>query len=145
MDLGDRLLVDPESGHFISEKHQRIAEIIHDYDPNVHLVWIPPRDRTNSEDEMPFAIIHTPPGKPEYIVFKFKEEELDERILARLWSNDASKNNPMAYLEALEAAQQAVDYKKRLEMEEERKDIARSMFNSPLNYYRYNGKKLRLG
>lgn len=144
MIIGDRLIVDPESGHFISEKHQRIAEIIHDYDPNVHLVWIPPKDR-NENEEYPFAIVHTPPGKPEYIVFKFPEEELDERILARLWSNDSSKNDPMGHLEAMEAAKQAVEYKKQMELAEERQDIARSMFNSPLNYYRLNGKKLRLG
>lgn len=139
----DGHVFDPDSGHFLSEKHRRIGEIINDYNPDLHLVWIPPTDR-NAEDTMPFAILHTPPGRPEYIVFKVAEDEVDARLLARLWENDMAVNNPLRRLEALEAANQAILYKKQMEEAEERADIARSMFKSPLNVYRFGGKDLRL-
>ncbi len=130
---------DPERNEFVSSKHQHIAEIIADYDPELRLMYIPPEDRNDSNRSFAFAIGHFPMGRDPYIVRLVRTEEVDERLLAELWLNDTNKNNPMAYLESLEAAQEAIKLRKELDEREEMKDQARSMFKSPFHTYQLGG------
>lgn len=143
MALQDHLPIATPEGYFVSREHQRIAEIIQDYDPDLYLVFIPPADRNHDDPtEKPWAVVHMPGGKAPYFVFY--ADECDERILERLWRNDQNVNNPLSELEAKEAAQQAIKYKKEMEQLEMQADIAKSMIRSPLHTYRINGKKLSL-
>lgn len=142
--FGAEYVFDPESGHFISEKHQRIAEIINDYNPNLFLAWIPPKDRVEGEQK-PFGILHKMPDGSEYVVSKFAEEEINEHLLAKIFMMDAVRNDPMAYLESLEAAEEAIRLKKEIEAREEMHDRAKSILRTPLHTYRLSkDKKLNL-
>lgn len=140
LDIGNIPVLDPESGHFINGNHQRIAEIINDWNPDVYLCWIPP-DKREGTELTPYAVIHMPPGKPQYVIFTLSEEELDERVLERLWTNDTTKHNVLSALEAREAAAEAVRLKKQMDEREEQKDFALSVLKSGLHTYRHNGKK----
>jgi len=131
-------ILDSRSGYFISEKHRQIAEIIKDYDPTLELAWIPPDKR--SATALPFALVHRPVGKESYIVRKLRDDEVDERLLAWIWSNDTERNNPLLMLEKWETAKEAVRLKQQIEEAEERTDIATAILKSPLNAYKHNGK-----
>lgn len=131
-------IFDAESGYFISAEHQRIAELINDYDPNLFLVWVPPSDR-NSETSHPFGIIHRTPNG-DYWVRKVKESELNAELIAWLWTNDNERNNTLAYLEKIEQANEALKLKKQMEELEAQKDIALTILKSPLHTFRHNGK-----
>jgi hypothetical protein len=139
-DFEGAMLYDAVSGEMISRSMNRIQEIIQDYNPDLELVWIPPRDRT-AFDRQPFAVVHRPVGKPAYIVMFLKEDEVNETLLARLWSHDNSNGDVLTKLEALEAARQAVTLKKQMEDEEVRKELVGSIIKSPLNTYYHGGVK----
>ena len=131
---------DPESGRALSVEHQRIAEIIHDYDPSLSLAWVPPENRTLNE-QYPFAVIHSPEDAPAYVVMRLRENEVDHRILARLWGADSKNGNVLTKIEAEEAALKAIELKKRQEEEEEAKELAAWMVKAPVGA-KHNGIRL---
>lgn len=140
--MNDSLPIATPDGYFVSQEHKRIAEIIIDYDPRLRLVFIPPSDRNYDDPtEKPFAVAHFPEDKPPYIAFF--ADACDERILERLFLNDTQKTDVESRLRASEQAHELVKLKKQLDEEEEKQDIARSMWQSPLHTYRHNGKKLQ--
>lgn len=126
-----------ESGHWVSEKYERLARVVKDYDPWLELRWIPPENRT-SEDTKPYAVYDT---KNNYIVFRASELDTPEGILSRLWSGDLTKHNPLAQLESMEAAQKAMELKEQWDKMEEANDLAAFFYQSPKNYIKHNGKK----
>lgn len=128
-------------GHFISERISRIAEIIQDYDPTMELVWIPPENRDGFHK--PFAVRHNPLDAAPYIAFFLDEDEVDHRVIARIWENDTRKNDVKTHLENMERAAELVRLKERMDKEEERKDFVTSVISSPLHTYRHNGKVYR--
>lgn len=136
-------IADPNSGRFLSEKHRRVAEIINEWKPDLWLCFIPPENRT-IEDTEPFAVIHRPPNGNEYVVLTCKEEEVDERLIAKLWAADRTRsgNDLNSYLDRLEAAQTALAMKEKMERFEEMHDQARHVFHSPLNSYRLSKDKV---
>lgn len=135
--LGSAYSYDSRLGEFVSAKHRRIAEILHDYNPYLVLGYIPVNQRQEYNTH-PFAIFFCPPDREPQLISMFKEEEVDERLLAWVWSNDSSKNDPLKYLESLEAAQKAMQLKEQMEKAEEARDKAAFMIRSPLH-------RLRLG
>lgn len=134
--------LDPETGKFISVEHQRIAEIIKDYEPYLELAWIPPEKR-ELDDTQPFAILHREPGKPTYVVRTMAESEMNESIIAWLFMNDQQRGGQdlQGRLEKMEAARKALDMKASIDKMEEAKELARAILTSPLNYYKHNGVK----
>lgn len=129
------MIYDTVSGEMISQKMNRIQEIIQDYDPTLRLAWIPPKERT-AFDKYPFVLIHSPVGKPEYIAMTLKEDEVNESLLARLWMHDNRRNNVLDRLEAEDAARQAIEFKQKMDAEEIRKELVSTIIKSPLNTYR---------
>lgn len=135
-------IYDQQTGHFINAMHQRVAEIMHDYDPDLQLVWIPDAERTEPhEREFPFAILHSPPGRQPYVVRHVRESEVNERLLAWLWSNDAERSNPFATLEKIEDAKRAMELHAAQEARDEAQEIGAAILRSPLHTYRHNGKR----
>lgn len=124
-------------GRWVSEKHERIARIIQDYDPDLHLAYIPPDKR--EPGDIPFAVIHTPPDAPDYVVATF--DDCDERILEHLWSIDNKHGDVLSRMDAANAAKEAVKLREQLDREEERKELIGSIVRSPLNVYKHNGVK----
>jgi hypothetical protein len=134
------IAIPTDDGRWVSEKHERIARIIQDYNPDLHLAYIPPDKR--DPNDVPFAVIHTPQGKPSYIVFT--ANECDERILERLWETDSAKQGDiLSKIDAHNAAVEAIRMKKELDEAEERQDLISHIVRSPLNVYKHNGVEFR--
>lgn len=131
---------DPESGRALSVEHQRIAEIIHDYEPTLSLAWVPPENRALNE-QYPFAVIHSPEDAPAYIVMRLRENEVDHRVLARLWGADSKNGNVLTNIEAEEAARKAIELKAREDEIEEAREMAAWMIKAPAGA-KINGLRL---
>lgn len=131
--------VPTEDGQWVSSAHMRIAEIIKDYDPSLSLVWIPVDQRSVEDRGREFAIVCDPPGQQRYTVLHCSAEEVDHRLLARLFRGDLAKNNVLGWLDAIDEAKQIIKAKQDLEMAEERQELVRSIIRSPKSVYKHNG------
>lgn len=143
--LGSSYRFDAQSGRIVNANHQRIAEIIHDYNPDLELAWIPPENRT-AEDSLPFAVIHNQMDGQRYVVFYLSEADLDHRVLARIFSSDMRKNDPKAVINEIEmneAAERILDSKKSEEAHQERLEFGKALLTSPKHTYRHKGKVYR--
>lgn len=138
INFSDAAILDPQMGA-LSAKHQRIAEIIKDYDPNLELAWIPPDERT-AFDRQPFAIIHNSPSGGRYIVGYFSEDQMNHKIIAHLFKINNANHNVLTELEAEEAAIKALEYKTLMDEQAEREDFAKSLIKTRKHSYRHNGK-----
>lgn len=138
MDLSlGTVFVPTEGGYFVDENQARIAEIIKDYDPELELAWIPPDKR--QPGDQPFAVIHRPMGKPEYVAFY--ADSCDERILERIFTGDVRNHGGtiLDRVDAKNAAVKAVQMKKQIDELDEAADEAAHVLKSPLSKYRSNG------
>lgn len=141
--FGGAQVYSAEYGEFVSENHQHIAQVIKDYNPYLDLCFIPERDREPT-DPAPYAVVYSPPGKEPQVVMWAQHADINETLLAKLWQSDTTKNDPMAYLEALEAARQALIMEKQIEESERAQDMAEFMIRSPLHTINLGkGRKVR--
>jgi hypothetical protein len=122
---------DPDTGRALSAEVQRIAQVIHDYDPKLELAWVPPEKRELNE-QYPYAVIHHPDDAPAYIVMRLRETEVDHRVIARLWGSDAKNANVLDRIEKEEAALRAVEFLKREEELQEAREKAAWMVKAPV-------------
>lgn len=129
-----------EDGHFVSERHERIAAMIKDFDEELELAWVPPEHRAANDNTPPFAVICRPRDKQPYIVFTIKEDELDERVIARLINGDNTHNDPLAWAQAQEDADEAYRLKQQMDAAEERMDFVKTVVGSNKHSFRHNGK-----
>lgn len=129
-----------EDGHFVSEKHERIAAMIKDFSEDLSLVWIPPENRQVGDTTPPFAVCCTPRDREPYIVFTIKEDELDERVIARLINGDNAHTDPLAWAQAQEDADEAYRLKKQMDKAEERQDFIRTVVGSGKHSFKHNGR-----
>lgn len=137
MDQG--VVLNPD-GNSLSVKHQRIAEIIHDYNPELELVMLPAERRYDEDSKKyPFAIIHNPPGLPPYVVHKYGESEIDERIIADLFMRDNANGSVLDRIEAQDAAIQAVKMRERMDEHDAMQDFVSTVVKSPLHAFKHNG------
>lgn len=137
--LGTTYRFDGESGRAVNTDHERIAQIIQDYNPDMRLVWIP-SDQRQSTDLQPFAIVHSPLGRPEYIALKCREDEVNEKLLGRLIAGDLSRNDVLGQLEAEDKARELINAKKWEDTLAEKREIAAQIIKSPRVRYTYNGR-----
>lgn len=140
-----------EQGAFISQAHERFAEVLHDYNPYFSLTWVPPKDR-DASDTKPFAILDSSPGRPPYVIRHLSEAEMldTEGILVWLWEGDFSKHRPndvFNRIEAREAAERLLKMKAEMEAQESREDFAEWLFGDGTGhagfYAKHNGQTYR--
>lgn len=124
-------------GQWVSEKFERLASLIQDYDPNLQLMWIPPDKRTR-EDKEPFVVMDT---RINQIVLYAKEQDEPHLILARLWGIDNKHHDVLDKLEIQERAKKALEMKEWMDAKEEAADLAYFFKQSPLHTIKHNGKK----
>jgi hypothetical protein len=118
-----------ELGEFVSDDHQRFAEILKDLKPTYNLVYIPQKDRTTPQDhEKPWAILDKPDNQREYIVRTMSDAEMKEphKIIAWLFDGDIVRHGAQNVLKRIEAEENAKklmelkrqedDYEDRIEM-----------------------------
>lgn len=108
----------PERGEFISDEHARLAEILHDYQPGRYsLVYIPMAERTTEADRAkPFAILENSQGGSTIVRYLTEAEMRDPAgIIAWVYAGDLVKHRPndvIAQIEAREAAEKLMAYKR---------------------------------
>lgn len=124
-------------GQWVSEKFERLASLLQDYDPNLELRWIPPANRTR-EDKEPFVIFDLRSNTP---VLFAKEQDEPHQILARLWGIDNKHTNVLDKIEIEERAKRALEMKAWMDAKEEAADLAYFFKQSPLHTIKHNGKK----
>lgn len=125
--LGSTYQYHADAGRFINEKHERIAAVIRDYDPELELAWIPPENRDDS-DTKPFCIIHNSPDGSRVPVSFWREDQIDERLIEWCFENDFKKHSPDAIFNRLEArnlAKKLMETKSYQAEDEARKEWAR--------------------
>lgn len=135
--LGDQYNYHKDSGYFISERHERIARIVHDYDPEIELGWIPP-DKRDADDTQPFCLIHNHPNGTRQVISYWREDQVDERILEWLFENDFKKHRPEDIYNRMQAknlARELYEAQVREDEHRQRVDRARHILRSPLHKY----------
>lgn len=143
--LGTDYRFDQKAGRVLSAKHQRIAEIIHDYNPELELAWIPPENRSAS-DTKPFAVIHNQSDGQRYLVMTLREDEVDHRLLARIFSADMRRHNPknvISEIEFNERAKRLYEAKKIEDEKQEKLDLAFHILKSKKHSYKHGGRVYR--
>ena len=126
-----------DDGRWVSEEYERLAQVIRDYDPHLGLRWIPPEHRTR-EDKEPYCIVDTTTN---YVVLYASELDTPVSILAKLWGADNARGNVLVRIDAQNAAQQALDMRKQMDKMEDAHDLAKFLWQSPLNFMKHNGIK----
>ena len=139
---------DSESGAFINQKHQTLAQVLHDYNPYFSLVWIPPKDRDET-DTKPFAILDRSPNQHPYIIRYLSALEMENPadVLAWVFEGDLTKNRPsdvFSRMEARRVADELLVLKKREDELEDILEFGEYVFGgrSP-NFMKHNGQTYR--
>lgn len=134
----ESLPVATEDGHFVSEKHMRLVEVIREYDRNLDVEWIP--DGKRSADDAPFRVVHTHPVSGYRYVVCYADD-LDGPLLERIIKMDAQRNgNILSDIDAHNAAIKALAQKKWEEEKAEAIDLAYHIFRSPKTRYKHDGR-----
>lgn len=131
---------------FLPSKAARLAEVLHDYNPYISLVFVPPRDRTES-DVFPYALLDSSPWREPYIIRHLTERELEDpaEVLAWLFEGDLSKHSSVSIMQRnkLKADAERLMAMKREEDEAaERQELAAALMvggRDRKHYYRHNG------
>jgi hypothetical protein len=125
-----------ETGQWVSDNQVRVAQVLQDYDPNLQLQWIPLNER--GPDDYAFRVVDVSPGKRPYAVCF--AHEADERLLARVFEADGTKNGgTLNILERINMAQEMLNLKKQMEERMESHELAYSVMNSSKIHYKHNG------
>jgi len=134
------MLVPAEDGHWISEEHDRINQLLQEYDPHLSLAWIPPENR-DPKEEFPFAVMHAPPTRKEpYVLFRVRESEMDHRLLARVYLGDLTKHDVLDQLEAEERAKRKLRNAELADAAAFRRDLVKSIVANNKSTFKHNGK-----
>ena len=124
-----------------SQVHERVAQILKDYNPDLELQYIPEGQRTSFEK--PFRVVHRPVGQPEYVIGYFETNQVNHNLIAHIFKHDTRNRNVLNDLEAEEKAKEALMMREALDKAEERMEVTRSIIRSPKSTYKYNGKVYR--
>lgn len=141
----------PERGEFISQDHQRFAEILSDYNPNLSLVYIPMKERQPG-DTKPFAILEVRQGFQPVIIRYLSETEMlhPEQILAWVFDGDVARhgvNTIMDRIEHAEAAQKLMELKRQEDEIQDRIELSTFLLTGGRdrkNTVKHNGKKFEV-
>jgi len=136
MDLSKGTLL-TSNGIYITEEQRTIAQVVHDYDDTLDIVYIPVEKRV--APNLVWAVVCEPRNAPTYIVFY--AEKCDQRILERVFTHDNARTNVLNDLELKEAAWKAIRAREWLDRNEEAADIGAHAMHSPLNTYRFRNPK----
>jgi hypothetical protein len=132
-------------GGLYDTEHRRIAQVIQDVFPNVHLIRMEPY-MPGFNPERPYGLYDRPArlDLPEYLIRTVAESEIDHRLLAELIrNNNHDPNSDVSKIQYLEMAYALTEAKREEEILAEKKDLMKSMMSSNKHSYTHNGKTLR--
>lgn len=127
-------------GHFVNSRVQQVCQAIHEYEPELNVLFVPEAQRR--EGEAAYKIVHTPVGGQTYILFTVRrDEDFDHRVLQRIIANDQRHGKtPLTEYEAWEQSQRLIETQKAREQMEEANDIAYHVLRTHKNVYKVNDK-----
>ena len=126
-----------DDGRWVSEKYERLARVVQDYDPQFELRWIPPEHReTPDERSKPYVVWDTVTNHP---VFYASELDTPEDILERLFLGDNTKGDVLKRIDAHNAAVEAMNLKAQLDAEGERREYIEYLIGTQKNYIKLPG------
>jgi hypothetical protein len=137
-------IYDAESGHFFSAAHQKLAELVNLYNPELFVVWIPGPERVKNGPK-PYGIAQMKPGQEPYVFMLMSEIEMNDptRIMQMIIASDGGKGaDATKFLSAEADARELIKQKNILAEREEMHDRAKSAFRTPLHTYRLGGGKV---
>lgn len=144
--LGAGYEVHPDTGEWVNANYALISRIVYDYsqipgNPQLSMAWIRPADRATADDfTHPYAVIQTLPDGRDVVIFTLREDELDHRVIARIFAGDQSKHDVFAQMDKDAAAKKVMEYKKKREIIDDAIEIQRTVLKSPLHTFKHNGK-----
>lgn len=134
--------MNPRAEEDLAPTIRHVAAIIREVYPDMHLAWIRPEER-NFDDSQPYALVHSPTGRPQYVARRLHESEVNADLLTWLVMHDASKTDVMGTMHAHNVAQKAIDEKAKKEAIDEKKDRWRTVIESKKHTFRMNGRVYR--
>jgi hypothetical protein len=94
--------------------------------------------------DQPYALVDEPHLLPPYTIRTLRESEIDHRLVAWLVDNNmADPDSKVNKLDLLEMAHKAVEAKREVEWQEERRDVMKSIMKSKKSTYTHDGHTLR--
>lgn len=146
--LGNTHVADAVSGRWINVKHQRLAELLHDYDPTLFLAFFD-QDNLHEGDVTvkPYALVQIDPNLPEpYYIFYLDEQEIEQpvRVMAMLFEAQRRANGKQGdlatWLDDADRARELVKFKDDMEEEEFRREQADFLWKTPYHNLRTGGR-----
>jgi hypothetical protein len=126
-----------------TDSQRRVAAVIKDIFPTVRLIKLDSLHPAFTP-ERPYALIDEPHMLPPYLIRTLPESEIDHRLVAWLVDNNtADPNSKVNKLDILEMAYRAVEAKREVEWQEERRDVMKSIMSSKKHQYKHDGKVLK--
>jgi hypothetical protein len=144
----------PGGGHYSAEHGQaldggaqRLAEILHDYNSNFEMQFIPERARTHED---PYRIVDNTPGLPQSIVRYITVEDMKQphKVLAEIFQGDLRYHTVYSILEAQELEETAAklfDLKRQSDKADEDADLLAFQISGGSDrkhYIRHGGQTL---
>lgn len=136
--LGASHVVDSNSGEFVNLTFVTIARMLHEWDPTISVVWIPPAQRDDN-DVYPYAIVHSPVGKEPYIILHLQEEEMTADLIPRLWTMREQTNDLHKTMAMKEEAARRIQQAETDEIKGAERDRHKFMLQSPLHTINMGG------
>lgn len=131
------MFIPTNEGRWVDENFERLAQVVKDYDPQFELRWIPPEHRASDEERRkPYVVWDTTVNAP---FFFASELDTPVDILERLFNGDNKHGNVLDRLDARNAAQEALNLKEKIEIEEERREYAAWLMGTKKNFIKLSG------
>jgi len=141
------LPVPMDDGHWISERVERTAHLVRQYDERLDVVWCPPETRREKDEPQFFVVEKMADGRRLPVLSIPDESFMDERVLEELIKRDQEQqghgNEFLKKLDAKNAAVRAMKEQEALDRREEMKDMVAHIIASPKSRYdiKVNGRK----
>jgi hypothetical protein len=132
-------------GEFVSDAHAHLAQVLQDYKPTLSLVYIPVKDRDET-DTKPWAILDSPANMAPHIIRYMSDEEMQKpaEVLSWIFEGDLTKHRPddvFARMEAKRAAEELMNLKKQEEELADHMELIEFAAKTNKNTWWHNGKK----
>lgn len=123
---------------YVSREFEILAQVIYEYDHNLRLQMIPFEEQATLLDKSKvFRIVDI---RTNTIVMHADSLANPRDILARLWAGDASRHDPLAVLDAQNAAVEALENQRIIEEREKAKEFATFVFKNTKSRWVHEGR-----